>query len=249
MKDIKALAQRIIDSGEKDVEAMKELCRAAGLEKDLEKLPDDQEWLWEVAWKAGEKLGAGIDEPINHYYASFRVEARNDDVASEKPHGCEIFSGPDYWEAKKHYNRYSEEVNGVQQAVRIVGIVEKDSLLHINPEEVLKTNKAAESWTQLDEYRERLMAKKRIYFLCISRINRLLEESTMAKTDPRPRGASSPIAAARLAAGLTQAQLGEKIGRPSKTISRWENGSNMPKADALLKIANVLGCSVESLIK
>ena len=71
----------------------------------------------------------------------------------------------------------------------------------------------------------------------------------MAKTDPRPRGVSSPIAAARLAAGLTQAQLGEKIGHPSKTISRWENGSNMPKADALLKIANVLGCSVESLIK
>lgn len=71
----------------------------------------------------------------------------------------------------------------------------------------------------------------------------------MARTDPRPRGASSPIAEARLAAGLTQAELGEKVGCSCKVVSRWERGMNIPRADVLLKIAKALGCSMESLMK
>ena len=53
----------------------------------------------------------------------------------------------------------------------------------------------------------------------------------MPRTDPRSRGASSPIASARLAAGLTQEQLGEKMGLPQNVISRWERGACIPKSD------------------
>lgn len=71
----------------------------------------------------------------------------------------------------------------------------------------------------------------------------------MPRTDPRPRRVSSPIAAARLAAGLTQEQLGEKMGLPQNVISRWERGACIPKSDSLFKLANALGCSMESLMK
>lgn len=70
-----------------------------------------------------------------------------------------------------------------------------------------------------------------------------------AHTDPHQREVSFSIAAARLAAGLTQAQLGEKVGLPQNVISRWERGVCIPKSDSLFKIAKALGCSMESLMK
>ena len=33
--------------------------------------------------------------------------------------------------------------------------------------------------------------------------------------------------------GLTQEQLGEKIGVTNKTVSRWENGNYIPPAECL----------------
>ena len=36
------------------------------------------------------------------------------------------------------------------------------------------------------------------------------------------------IAALRKEKGMTQEQLGEKLGVTNKTISRWENGNYMP---------------------
>lgn len=65
---------------------------------------------------------------------------------------------------------------------------------------------------------------------------------------PRDRGNASPIAAARMAAGLTQAQLAEKIGCTQKDISRWEHGVYTPSAAYAVSLANALGCSVEQLI-
>ena len=42
------------------------------------------------------------------------------------------------------------------------------------------------------------------------------------------------IADLRKEKGLTQAQLGERIGVTNKTTSRWETGVYLPPADALL---------------
>lgn len=70
---------------------------------------------------------------------------------------------------------------------------------------------------------------------------------TMARTDPRPRS-DSPITAARISAGLTQAQLAEKIGCLQNDISRWENGRRHPSVDSLAALASALGVPIEQLI-
>lgn len=48
--------------------------------------------------------------------------------------------------------------------------------------------------------------------------------------------------------GLTQEQLGEKIGVTNKTISRWETGTYLPPADALLAISELFGVSINEIL-
>ena len=67
------------------------------------------------------------------------------------------------------------------------------------------------------------------------------------RSNPR-RTNSSPIAAARLAKGLTQAQLAEAVGTTQGQIARWETGARNPKVPALAKIAQALGVTIEQLI-
>lgn len=55
------------------------------------------------------------------------------------------------------------------------------------------------------------------------------------------------LKAARKAAGLTQAQLAEKVGCYQKDIARWEAGLE-PKALTLKKLAQALGCSMDDLV-
>ena len=56
------------------------------------------------------------------------------------------------------------------------------------------------------------------------------------------------LKAARLAAGLTQAQLAEKVGCQQRDISRWENGLREPVASTLKKLAEAIGCSMDVLV-
>ena len=65
---------------------------------------------------------------------------------------------------------------------------------------------------------------------------------------PRERGNDSPITAARLAAGMTQAQLAAAIGCLGKDVSRWEHGTYKPRIETLRKMAEVLNCSMEDLL-
>lgn len=51
------------------------------------------------------------------------------------------------------------------------------------------------------------------------------------------------IKAARKKAGLTQAELGAKLGISSAAISQFEKPSSNPTSETLEKIATVLGCS------
>lgn len=48
--------------------------------------------------------------------------------------------------------------------------------------------------------------------------------------------------------GLTQEQLGEKIGVTNKTISRWETGTYLPPADALLRISELFSISINEIL-
>lgn len=67
-------------------------------------------------------------------------------------------------------------------------------------------------------------------------------------TAPRDRGNASPIAAARMAAGLTQAQLADRIGCRQKDVSRWETGARSPSLSYALALSDVLGVPVADLI-
>ncbi|MCI9365377.1 MAG: helix-turn-helix domain-containing protein [Clostridia bacterium] len=48
--------------------------------------------------------------------------------------------------------------------------------------------------------------------------------------------------------GLTQEQLGEKLGVSNKTISRWENGNYMPDLSLLKPLSEELGISLNELL-
>lgn len=56
------------------------------------------------------------------------------------------------------------------------------------------------------------------------------------------------IKAARKKAGLTQAQLGEKLGISYQTIAQWENNLRNPKMDTILRIEQALGCQPGELL-
>ena len=51
----------------------------------------------------------------------------------------------------------------------------------------------------------------------------------------------------RLAAGLSQKQLAEKIGRTQVDVNRWEGG-RCPNALILKRLALALGCSMDDLV-
>ena len=53
------------------------------------------------------------------------------------------------------------------------------------------------------------------------------------------------ILAARLEANMSQAALAQAIGTSQSRISRWERGEEMPRIDALRRIAKATGRQLE----
>lgn len=56
------------------------------------------------------------------------------------------------------------------------------------------------------------------------------------------------LRAARKAAGMTQAELAEKVGQQQRDISRWENNLVEPGVLIVKAMAQVLGCKMEDLV-
>ena len=56
------------------------------------------------------------------------------------------------------------------------------------------------------------------------------------------------ICAARKQQGMTQEQLGERLGVTNKTVSRWETGKYMPDIDKLQELSAILGISIHELL-
>lgn len=48
---------------------------------------------------------------------------------------------------------------------------------------------------------------------------------------------------------MSQTQLSEKVGVKRETISRYISGEKTPSSDTLIKIADALGVTVDSLVK
>jgi transcriptional regulator with XRE-family HTH domain len=63
----------------------------------------------------------------------------------------------------------------------------------------------------------------------------------------RSQHISDRIRAARLAAGLTQAQLAAALGTHQSVVSGWERGLT-PRVERLAQIAVVLGVTVDALV-
>ena len=47
---------------------------------------------------------------------------------------------------------------------------------------------------------------------------------------------------------LTQSGLATQIGVNQNTVSQWETGERIPRADKLVQLAQILGCTVDELL-
>lgn len=66
---------------------------------------------------------------------------------------------------------------------------------------------------------------------------------------PRRRAIGMQLRDARKTAGLTQQQLGERIDRDVKSISRWENAHRAPDLTDLLLLADALSVPLADLVR
>lgn len=52
----------------------------------------------------------------------------------------------------------------------------------------------------------------------------------------------------REAAGMRQYELADRMGVKQASVSAWESGTAMPSAANLLKLADILDCTVDALL-
>ncbi len=57
------------------------------------------------------------------------------------------------------------------------------------------------------------------------------------------------IAECRKARGLTQANLAEKLNISDRAVSKWETGKSMPDSSIMLELCQILGISVNELLR
>ena len=63
----------------------------------------------------------------------------------------------------------------------------------------------------------------------------------------RKVGVKMSFASVRKQAGLTQKELAEKMGVDQSAVSFWETGKRFPRGAKLLRLAEVLNCSIDEL--
>lgn len=49
--------------------------------------------------------------------------------------------------------------------------------------------------------------------------------------------------------GFTQKELAKEMNVTQATVALWENNKSFPSTNKLIKLANVLNCSVDELLK
>lgn len=57
------------------------------------------------------------------------------------------------------------------------------------------------------------------------------------------------IRAARLKKGMTQRELAKKLGVVRETVALWESGRNRVNSEKLVRLSEILDCSVDFLCK
>ncbi len=60
---------------------------------------------------------------------------------------------------------------------------------------------------------------------------------------------ASKLIKLRQEAGMTQAELGEKLNYSDKTVSKWERAESIPDAYVLTRLAEIYGTTVDALLR
>ncbi len=53
----------------------------------------------------------------------------------------------------------------------------------------------------------------------------------------------------RIEATLSQRELAKMLGVKSTTVSMWEVGTNLPKANTLINMSKIFNCTVDELLQ
>ena len=53
----------------------------------------------------------------------------------------------------------------------------------------------------------------------------------------------------RIKQGFTQEKIAELLGVDRSTVAKWENGQSDPRIKTLVRLAEILGCTVDELLK
>ena len=48
---------------------------------------------------------------------------------------------------------------------------------------------------------------------------------------------------------FTQVDIAEKLQIDKSTVSKWETGESMPRAEKLIQLAKILNCTVDELLR
>ena len=59
---------------------------------------------------------------------------------------------------------------------------------------------------------------------------------------------ANTIASERKRIGLTQSELGEKLGKDRSTISRWESDPSILTGESLSQLSDLFGCTTDYLL-
>ena len=73
-------------------------------------------------------------------------------------------------------------------------------------------------------------------------------DSTMANINEVNERIAKNLTAYRKAAGLTQAELAEKINYSDKSVSKWESGNGIPDVYTLMQLATLFGVTLNDLV-
>ena len=62
-------------------------------------------------------------------------------------------------------------------------------------------------------------------------------------------GVHMVVKSKRLKKNITQDELARMLGVTQQAVMKWENGSSQPRAALLPKLADILGCTVDELLR
>ena len=57
------------------------------------------------------------------------------------------------------------------------------------------------------------------------------------------------IKAKRQSLNMTQFDLAKLLGVSRSTVAMWENGTNTPPTNILIKLADLFGCTIDELVR